>query len=143
VQVSPVPKIEVAAGMIISARDDERPRDSAPKEGSAGISFFDEEPSPGPAEGDSADAVYTAMALDVGIEDLDEFLNAFAKVAGFKLALEDHQRAKLINGVADIDREDLRDGRPRQSEFAAVLKALVALVRSRPGDKMRPKTIWK
>lgn len=142
VKRSKVPKIEVAAGMIIGARDGYIPGKAAAAEGTAGISFFDDEPAAGPDADGSSDAVYSAMPLDIGIEDLDEFLKAFARVSGFKLTIDEHQRAKLINGVADIDREDLRDGRPRQSEFAAILKTLVALVRARPGEKMRPKTVW-
>jgi hypothetical protein len=143
VQVSPVPKIEVAAGMIIGARDQELPGHTPVADVTAGISFGDEDPVlEAAADGEEGDATYSAMPLDIGIEDLDDFLKAFARVSGFTLTVDQNQRSKLINGVADIDREDDRDGRPRQSEFAAVLKALVGLVRSRPGDKMRPKTVW-
>jgi len=87
-------------------------------------------------------AEFTAAPLDVGIEDLDNFLAAFAKVSGFSLTLTDSQKAKLVNGIADVDREDSRDGRPPQSEFAAMLKVLVGLVRLRPGDPGRPQTVW-
>lgn len=143
VQVSPVPKIEVAAGLIIKARTGVEAGKRQAGGASAGISFLDEEPAIGPSPGgDGAEPVYTAMPLEIGMEDLDEFLRAFAKVSGFKLTIDDNQRAKLINAIADIDREDMRDGRTRQSEFAAMLKALVALVRLRPGDRMRPKTVW-
>lgn len=142
VQVSPVPKIEVAAGMIIAARENDGLKKASPKEGTAGISFFDDEPPMVPGDDEAGQATYSAMPLEVGMEDLDEFLKAFARVSGFKLTIDENQRAKILNGIADIDREDLRDGRPRQSEFAAMLKALVTLVRARPGDKMRPKTVW-
>jgi len=56
--------------------------------------------------------------------------------------LTDSQRSKLVNGIADVDREDTRDGRLPQSEFAAMLKVLVGFVRLRPGDPGRPKTVW-
>jgi hypothetical protein len=144
VQVSPVPKIEVAAGMIIAARHEQIDQPVRQKSATAGISFSDDDDLDAAPQVDdgTGERVFSAAPLDVGIEDLDAFLKAFARVSGFTLSIDEKQRAKLINGVADIDREDLRDGRPRQSEFAAVLKALVALVRLRPGDAMRPKTNW-
>lgn len=89
-----------------------------------------------------AHAEFTSVKLDVGIEDLDSFLSAFAKVAGFSVALDEAQRAKLLNGIADIDRADIRDGRVQQSEFSAMLKVLVGFMRLRPGDPLRPKTVW-
>lgn len=144
VQVSPFPKIEVAAGMIIAAKDDQFISVPGKNDADAGVDFGDEfatEPSELPKSSD--DQLYSALPLDIGIEDLDPFLKAFSRVSGFTVVIDDNQRAKLINGVADIDREDERDGRPRQSEFAAVLKALVGLIRLRPQDSTRPKTIWK
>lgn len=144
VQVSPFPKIEVAAGMIIAARDDQLVPVDAKRESDAGVSFDDEYGNePVHLSGSPEDQVYSALPLDIGIEDLDPFLKAFARVSGFTVTIDDNQRAKLINGVAGIDREDERDGRPRQSEFAAVLKALVGLIRQRPQESMRPKTVWK
>ncbi|WP_380784842.1 hypothetical protein [Sphingomonas sp. R86521] len=144
VQVSPFPKIEVAAGMIIAARDEKGPKAKPMSGPDAGVDFGDELGS-APAElpASTEDQVYSALPLDIGIEDLDPFLKSFSRVSGFNVAIDDNQRAKLINGVADIDREDERDGRPRQSEFSAVLKALVGLIRLRPQESMRPKTIWK
>lgn len=146
VQVSRFPKIEVAAGMIImeKERDKKSDRSSTASNGDAGIVFG------GALEGGqsqvlplSADQAYSDLPLEMGIEELDPFLNAFAMVSGFSIVINDNQRAKLINGVADIDREDERDGRPHQSEFAAVLKALVGLIRLREQDSLRPKTVWK
>ncbi|MEO7692223.1 MAG: hypothetical protein ABIS51_23260 [Sphingomonas sp.] len=144
VQVSPFPKIEVAAGMIIAAKDDQFISSKDSQQGNAGVDFGDDVAS-GPSElpETSEGQQYSALPLDIGIEDLDPFLKAFSRVSGFTVVINDNQRAKLINGVADIDREDERDGRPRQSEFAAVLKALVALISLRPQESMRPKTIWK
>ena len=143
VQVSPVPKIEVAAGMIIRARH-EHPDDPAPTDSSeSGIDFFESDSSSGTMDFNAADDLQaSALPLELGIEDLDTFLAAFGKVAGFKMTVNDDQRAKLVNGIADIDREDMRDGRPPQSEFAVMLKVLVGFVRLRPGDAMRPKTVW-
>lgn len=142
VQVSPFPKIEVAAGMIISANDEDLV--ISPGGGSdGGINFGDEvaalasEPDVDPAE-----RLYSSTPLEIGIEDLQPFLTALGRVAGFTVTVDAHQRAKLVNGVADIDRDDEKDGRPRQSEFAAVLKALVRLIRLRPQDSMRPRTVW-
>ncbi|QCB42575.1 hypothetical protein E5673_10325 [Sphingomonas sp. PAMC26645] len=144
VQVSPFPKIEVAAGMIIAARDDQFIAPASADATHAGIDFGDEVGAePTVLAETPEDQVYSALPLDVGIEDLDPFLRAFARVSGFTVSIDDNQRAKLINGVADIDREDERDGRPRQSEFAAVLKALVGLIRLKPSENMRPKTVWK
>lgn len=143
VQVSPVPKIEVAAGMIIGALTAMPEPISRTDRNDAGISFdSDLSPTDSVDPETAGDGEYSAMPLEVGIEDLDAFLSAFSRVAGFRLTVEDQQRAKLVNGVTDIDREDLRDGRPRQSEFAAVLKVLVNLVRLRPGDPARPRTVW-
>ena len=85
---------------------------------------------------------YSTMAVDVGIEDLDLFLSLFGQVSGCKIRISDHQRAKLINGVKDFDRDDEINGRPKQSEFAALLKGLVGLMRLKPTDSMRPETTW-
>ncbi len=142
VQVSGVPKIEVAAGMIILARR-ERPGAVAPVDSDDNdVSFDDDENSGNVGPDDAESARFSSLPLEVGIEDLDPFLNAFAKVSGFRMTLNDIQRAKLVNGIADVDREDDRDDRPRQSEFAAMLKVLVGFVRLRPGDAMRPQTVW-
>lgn len=144
VQVSPFPKIEVAAGMIIAARDDQFVKPAAVDTVHAGIDFADDiGVEPAELAETPEDRVYSALPLDVGIEDLEPFLKAFARVSGFTVSIDDNQRSKLINGVADIDREDERNERPRQSEFAAILKALVGLIRLKPGDSMRPKTVWK
>lgn len=144
VQVSPVPKIEVAAGMIIANGRRSSAEPDIPVANESGIDFgdfgFGGTTDLGPDR--SANAEFTSAKLDVGIEDLDNFVSAFAKVAGFSISLDQAQRAKLINGIADIDRADARDGRVPQSEFAAMLKVLVGFVRLRPGDPLRPKTVW-
>lgn len=146
VQVSPTPKIEVAAGMIIAARSESAFGTSG---GPGAASDDDLEELDMSMDGDSAqsasksgDDPYTTMALDVGIEDLDLFLKVFAQLSKFSVGVSDNQRAKLVNGVKDIDREDELNGRPRQSEFAALLKGLVGLLRKRPDDSMRPATSW-
>jgi len=144
VQVSPVPKIEVAAGMIIANGRRSSAESASPVADESGIDFGDfglgGTADLGPDR--SANAEFTSAKLDVGIEDLDNFLSAFAKVAGFSISLDQAQRAKLINGIADVDRADARDGRDAQSEFAVMLKVLVGFVRLRPGDPLRPKTVW-
>lgn len=144
VQVSPVPKIEVAAGMIIANGRRTSADPTSPMANESGIDFGDlgvgGSTDLGPDR--PAHAEFTSAKLDVGIEDLDNFLSAFAKVAGFSIALDEAQRAKLLNGIADIDRADIRDGRVQQSEFSAMLKVLVGFMRLRPGDPLRPKTVW-
>lgn len=143
VQVSPVPKIEVAAGMIIAANRQSSIKVETVSSQEEEVVFFDtDEGSTDLGPDRPGNAEFTAAPLDVGIEDLDNFLSAFAKVSGFSLSLTDSQRSKLVNGIADVDREDTRDGRLPQSEFAAMLKVLVGFVRLRPGDPGRPKTVW-
>lgn len=148
VQVSPVPKIEVAAGMVILARQEQPGEGTGPSRAAADdgdtLTFDIGGPvSPNGSQPTRLDEdPYKALALDVGIEDLDIFLRAFAQVSGFEVKITDNQRAKLINAVADIDRDDARDKLSQQSEFAAVMKALVGMIRVGPGDPMRPSTSW-
>lgn len=150
-QVSPFPKIEVAAGMIIKAKDDQFLSRKSEDTTHAAVDFGDDIGDGRSNDPPSPDGqVYSAVPLDIGIgigiaiEDLDAFLKAFVRVSGFSVAIGDNQRAnKLINGVADIDRDDERDGRPMQSEFAAVLQALVGLISLRPQDSMRLGPMWK
>lgn len=145
VQVSPYPKIEVAAGMIIAARseglsgsanssqgaDPDEPADIVMDEdGDAEASSR--------AEGDP----YSTMAVHVGQDDWKMFLNVFAQVSGCKLTVSDRQNAKIVNGVKAIDTEDDNNGRPRQSEFISLLKGLIELMRHRPDNNMRPTTSW-
>jgi len=146
VQVSPYPKIEVAAGMIIAARS-EGAHGAAAGVGSAKADEPDEiimDLGNGSLQRSSReeDASFSTMAVDVGIEDLDLFLSVFGQVSGCKINVSDHQRSKLVNGVKDIDRDDEINGRPQQSEFAALLKGLVGLMRLPAEDGMRPATSW-
>lgn len=142
VQVSPVPKIEVAAGMIIAAGRQAPPAPDRNPATSEVIFFGEDNGTTDLGPDRSADAEFTSAPLDIGIEDLDNFLSAFSKVAGFTLTLDSDQRSKLVNGIADVDRDDALDGRRPQSEFTAMLKVLVGFVRRRPGDPVRPKTVW-
>lgn len=148
VQVSPVPKIEVAAGMIILARQESPNGDAGGGGGAANdddsmvFNLGVETGALGGLPVRAENEPYKSLALDVGIEDLDIFLKAFAQASGFEVKISDNQRAKLINAVADLDREDARAGLDSQSEFSAVLKALVGLIRVGPDDPMRPSTSW-
>ena len=89
-----------------------------------------------------ADDAYVLPKVEFGIEDLDQFLNALGKVAGFTLSISGHQRAKIVNGVVDVDRADAAAGRVPQAEFAAILKVLVGMMSTRRDDPVRPSTTW-
>ena len=145
VQVSPYPKIEVAAGMILMADKDKPAAAGANASGNSSVDFtFDVEddvPASSTNQG-TAPEIYTLPKLDVGIENLDPFLRSFGKVAGFGLTISDHQRAKLVNGVIDLDRSDAHAGREPQSEFAAMLKVLVGMMSKSREDPVRPATTW-
>lgn len=145
VQVSPHPKIEVAAGMILMAdrNSSESGGDGAPGSHSGGMVFeVDVDHVPAVEGASTAIEGYTLPKLDIGIENLEPFLRAFAQVAGFDLDVSDHQKAKLVNGVIDLDRVDAQAGRKSQSEFAAMLKVLVGLMSRRRDDPIRPTTTW-
>lgn len=142
VQVSPFPKIEVAAGMFLSAQQgamSAAASPDAPRRKKLDLSQSDQQTVAGKR---SEDACYTTMALDIGLEDLDHFLKVFAQVSGFTVTISDDQRKKIINGARDIEAKDAANGRPKQSEFATVLKMLVSFLRMRPEQPMRPKTSW-
>lgn len=149
VQVSPHPKIEVAAGMILMAtRDGDGDGTGGEDRQEAGLVFdIDDEPddqassSRGDRPGD--EDAYVLARLDIGMEDLEPFLKAFSQVSGFKLSIAEHQRAKLVNGAIDVDRADAKAGRPAQPEFATALKVLVGLMNAPRGDAVRPAAEWK
>jgi len=145
VQVSPHPKIEVAAGMILMAdrSGSETGGNAAIGQGSSDFVFEVEGEAPDPNAGTAVAESYTLPEPDIGIENLEPFLKAFAQVSGFKLEVSDHQRSKVVNGVIDLDRADAQAGRKPQSEFAAMLKVLVGLMSRRRDDPVRPATTWK
>jgi hypothetical protein len=146
VQISPYPKIEVAAGMILMAdREKSKAEGGAVSGNSASDVIFDlgEDGLSPLTNAETAPDGYTLPRLEVGIENLDPFLRAFAQVSGFGVAVSDHQRAKLVNGVIDLDRSDAQAGREPQSEFAAALKGLVGLMSKQRDDPARPATTWK
>lgn len=144
VQVSPHPKIEVAAGMILMAdRIGSEIGGGAAVESSSDFVFeVEDDDAPHAHDGDAVAETYTLPKLDIGIENLEPFLKAFAQVSGFKLEVSEHQKAKVVNGVIDLDRSDAQAGRKPQSEFAAMLKVLVGLMSRRRDDPVRPTATW-
>ncbi|WP_439545441.1 hypothetical protein [Sandarakinorhabdus sp.] len=149
VQVSPFPKIEVAAGMIIKGRQtrDQAPRAATPAGGDDdefGEVFANENDNDRARQGaDAGKASYTAAAPSIGEEALEPFLRAFAIASRCAIELSDFQRKKLKNRAAELRGADEDAGREEQSEFADLLKALVEMMRSPPGSPVKPQTLWK
>ncbi|MFK3889753.1 hypothetical protein [Sphingomonas sp. NPDC079357] len=141
VLVSPHPKIEVAGGMIILARQ-RRPAAAAAPRPSSRPRFDNEGTGTGPVAAAANEPVNILRRPEIGIEELDLFLRNFAAASTFSVALGDHHRAKLTNGIRDIDREDEGAKRILQPEFATMLKVLVGLIRTPAGSGARPTTQW-
>ena len=145
VQVSPYPKIEVAAGLIIKARTEGLPGTVGTPQGSSRDEpdeiVMDEGGEMSPSNREEGDP-YSTMAVHVGDEDWKMFLNVFAQVVGCKVNESDQQHAKIVNGVSTIDTEDANNKRPKQSVFIAMLKGLIELMRHRQDNIMRPATTW-
>lgn len=143
VQVSPFPKIEVAAGMIIAGRK-ARGQAPAPATGSrSDDEFGDVFATDGvrqAAEG-RPDAFAPAPPA-IGQEALEPFLRAFAIASRCSVQLSDFQRKKLGNLAAEARAADQAAGREPQSEFADILKALVEMMRSPIGSPIKPQTQW-
>lgn len=144
VRVSPSPKIEVAAGMILMDKRDGPKLAVAPEDEADVLDFGSLDPAASTTATTPDAANPKALATgETGMEDLQPFLQAFAMVSGIRIELNDAQRAKLKNGIADVNADEKRAGRERPWEFVAALKVLVALMRLRPGDPARPTTSWK
>lgn len=149
VQVSPFPKIEVAAGMIIKGRltRDKAPLSTTPAEGEGDEfgdvfgSESDNDRTQQVAKGDSV--AYTATAPPIGEDAVEPFLKAFAIASRCTIQLTDFQRKKLKNRAAELHGADEDAGREAQSEFADLLKAFVEMMRSPPGSLVKPQTLWK
>ena len=149
VQVSPFPKIEVAAGMIIKGRltRDQAPHSATPA-GDDGDEFGDVfgnesdiDRTRQVAEGDLP--TYTAAAPPIGEDAVEPFLKAFAIASRCTIQLSDFQHKKLKNRAAELHGADEGAGREPQSEFADLLKAFVEMMRSPPGSPVKPQTLWK
>ena len=142
VKVSPSPKIEVAAGMMIEAdRQRQRGASDAEKQ-SGGDQRKDFGSKRRASSGATGEGVFSTMIPDIGMDDLDEFLEIIEEAVGLSISLDREQRSKIVHGVAEIDQADVREKRPPQSEFVSVLKMLVKLLRLRPTEQARPKTSW-
>jgi hypothetical protein len=146
VKASPFPKIEVAAGMIIAGM---ATRGKQPTAASAGDDdgtefedFHGSNDNIASAQVAEDGVTFAVAAASIGVEALDIFLRGFGIATGCKIELDPRQRAKLLNTAAEMHAHDEKTGRPPQSEFADILKALVELMRSRPDLGLRPRTLW-
>jgi hypothetical protein len=149
VQVSPFPKIEVAAGMIIKGRQtrDQVPHTATPtgnEDDEFGDVFANENDNDRTQQVSNGNvATYTAAAPPIGEDALEPFMRAFAIASRCTIQLTDFQRKKLKNRAAELHGADEDAQREAQSEFADLLKALVEMMRSPPSSPVKPQTIWK
>lgn len=147
VQVSPHPKIEVAAGMIIMGRESRgRAAGTAAKTDSGGDDFgaaVAPETVATAASPSRDPGSYTIAAPDIGEPDFERFLTGLAIASRFSITLSDFQRKKLKNRAAELHGADKADKRAPQSEFADMLKAIVEMMRTAPSGNVKPVTTWK
>jgi hypothetical protein len=146
VQVSPFPKIEVAAGMIIKGRQSRgQTPGSTARAGDDDNEFgalFGGDVGTGGASG-SDTGVYTVTTPAIGEPDFDRFLAGLAIASRFSITMSEFQRKKLKNRAAELHGADKAAGRMPQSEFADMLKAMVEMMRTSPESGVKPATVWK
>lgn len=147
VQVSPFPKIEVAAGMIIKGMQTRDRPVGAPVVAAVEDDEFGSlaggelEAAAGVADGNGGS--YTLAGPAIGEPDFEQFLKGLAIASRYTVTLSDFQRKKLKNRAAELHGLDESAGREPQSEFADLLKALVEMMRAPPGSAAKPQTLWK
>ncbi len=146
-QVSPHPKIEVAAGMIIKGRESRgRSLGPAGPADSGGDDFGEVTGADSGAASPVAThdpGVYTVTALAIGEPDFERFLKGLAIASRFSITLSDFQRKKLKNRAAELHGADKAAKRAEQSEFADMLKAMVEMMRTASDGNVKPATTWK
>lgn len=147
VQVSPHPKIEVAAGMIIKGRES-RGRVAGPEAqaDSGGEDFGEVTGADSGAASPAAThdpGVYTVTTPAIGEPDFERFLKGLGIASRFSITLSDFQRKKLKNRAAELHSADKAAKRAEQSEFADMLKAMVEMMRTAPDGNVKPATTWK
>jgi hypothetical protein len=146
VQVSPHPKIEVAAGMIIMGRKSRgRAADTTKQTDSEGDDFSEatgSDSSSASAAPSQDPGIYTVGAPDIGEPDFERFLKGLGIASRFSITLTDFQRKKLKNRAAELYAADEATKRLPQ-EFADMLKAMVEMMRTAPDSNVKPATTWK